>query len=80
MAKKTMPSDAEVSWLRAQLEEIDETLSLIQHSPWHFQIRQGKEVLADWWPSKGTTMAKQSHGRTCSTVQELLSWLQQAVL
>ena len=44
-------------------------------SPHHTQIRQDGEVLADWWPSKGTTISEGKRGPKCSTPEAFLEWL-----
>jgi len=44
-------------------------------SPHHYQVRQDGEVLADWWPGKGTTMSAGKHGPKCKTPDQFLEWL-----
>jgi len=35
--------------LRKRIEKVGE---LVHHDPYHWQVRVGRKVLADWWPHK----------------------------
>jgi len=44
-------------------------------SPHHVQVRRSGKVLAEWWPSKGTTMSAQQRGPRCADAAAFLRWL-----
>lgn len=41
----------------------------------HIQFIQDGKVLADWWPSKGTTMMDGRRGPICATGEDVVAWL-----
>jgi hypothetical protein len=47
-------------------------------SPHHVQVMQDGKVLAEWWPSKGTTMMDGKRGPRCRTGEDLIAWLKMA--
>lgn len=52
-----------------------EGLTVTTPSPHHVQVRQDGKVLAEWWPSKGTTMSNQKRGPVCRTTADFVEWL-----
>lgn len=79
MAKR-MPTPEEIAWLREQLSDLEESFKLNQPSPWHIQVREGKSVVADWWPTKGTYQTKGGVGAGCFTPEEFLRVVQKAMI
>lgn len=41
----------------------------------HVQLLEGTSILAEWWPSKGTTMRGGKRGPLCATGEDLIAWL-----
>ena len=41
----------------------------------HVQLLEGTIILAEWWPSKGTTMRSGKRGPLCATGEDLIAWL-----
>lgn len=41
----------------------------------HVQLLEGTNILAEWWPGKGTTMRGGKRGPLCSTGEDLIAWL-----
>ena len=41
----------------------------------HVQFMQDGKVLAEWWPSKGTTMMDGKRGPVCATGEDVVAWL-----
>lgn len=50
-------------------------LAVREPSPHHVQVMRGGKVLAEWWPSRGTTMHRQARGPRCSDSSAFLRWL-----
>jgi nitrous oxide reductase accessory protein NosL len=44
----------------------------------HVQFMQDGKVLAEWWPSKGTTMMDGKRGPMCTTGEDVVAWLKNA--
>jgi len=69
--------------LRSLLPSIDPSItagelpSLIVRTPsaHQIQVMQDGKVFADWWPSKGTTMADGVRGPKCKTAAEVVAWM-----
>ena len=51
------------------------SLSVRTPSPHQVQVMQDGKVFADWWPSKGTTMADGKRGPKCKTAAQVVEWL-----
>lgn len=79
MAKK-MPTLEELAWLKEQISDLSEDFELRTPSNWHIQVREGKAVVADWWPTKGTTQTKAGVKGGCFTPEDFLRVLQAAMI
>ena len=44
----------------------------------HVQFMQDGKVLAEWWPTKGTTMMDGQSGPACGTGEDVVAWLKHA--
>ncbi len=71
VAKGSIPQEED--WERYAREDMD--LQILRPSAHHVQFRMDGKVLADWWPSKGTTMINGQRGPLCETGEEVLAWL-----
>jgi hypothetical protein len=38
-------------------------------------LREGGEVVAEWWPGRGTTRAGGRRGRRCREVADFIRWI-----
>ena len=47
-------------------------------SPHHVQLMNDGSVVAEWWPSKGTTVMNQKRGPVCRTAAEFVAWVKEA--
>jgi len=61
------------SWEQEAIEDMD--LHVMRPSEHQVQFRQEGKVLADWWPSKGTTMSGGKRGPVCKTGDAVVAWL-----
>ena len=69
--------------LRSLLPSIDPSVivgeipSLTVRTPsaHQIQVMQDDKVFADWWPSKGTTMADGVRGPKCKHAADVVAWL-----
>lgn len=64
----------------AALEETAQALAgldfvIARVSEFHFHIKRGRKVAAQWWPSTGSTMLGNSKGPRCNTGPQLVRWL-----
>ena len=44
----------------------------------HVQFMQDGKGLAEWWPTKGTTMMDGQRGPACATGEDVVAWLKHA--
>lgn len=60
---------------RAELNERDPDLELRICSPGHWQIRDGKVILAQWWPQSGRFVPGEQYNRArkCHDVHQMLA-------
>jgi hypothetical protein len=56
----------------------DMGLTIRRPSDQHVQFMQDGKVLADWWPSKGTTMMDGKRGPRCRIGESVVAWLKTA--
>lgn len=43
--------------------------------PNHVQFLQDGKIIAEWWPSKGSTRTTEGRGPICATGEDVLAWL-----
>jgi hypothetical protein len=51
------------------------SLTVRMPSAHQIQVMQDGKVFADWWPSKGTTMADGVRGPRCKNAAQVVAWL-----
>ncbi len=73
------PRPVPASWPTSaawEQEAADMGLHVLRHNQGaHVQFVQDGKVLAEWWPSKGTTMTDGKHGPRCGTGEAVIAWL-----
>lgn len=64
-----------VEEVRAELNQRDPDLVLKVCSPGHWQIRDGKTILAQWWPESGRFVPGEEYNRArkCHDVRQMLA-------
>lgn len=50
-------------------------MTVTRPSQYHVQVREDGKVVAEWWPSKGTTMAGGRRGPRCHTESDVVEWM-----
>ena len=50
-------------------------MTVTRPSQYHVQVREDGKVVAEWWPSKGTTMAGGRRGPRCRTEGDVVAWM-----
>jgi hypothetical protein len=53
----------------------DMGLTIRRPSDHQVQFVQDNRVLANWWPSKGTTLRDNNRGPWCRTGEDVIAWL-----
>jgi len=53
----------------------DMGLDIRRPSDHQVQFKQDGKVIADWWPSKGTTIMDGKRGPWCRTGEDVIAWL-----
>ncbi|HRS17740.1 MAG TPA: hypothetical protein P5234_16000 [Thermoanaerobaculaceae bacterium] len=71
------PAPARTAFADRDLQEFARQagLRVSAPSPHHLQVRKGGEVVAEWWPGRGTTRAGGRRGRRCREVADFIRWI-----